>query len=71
PLRCSQNEAYETQKFTFPFKYLGIFLESKSEMVRLERIGWNSLFDTLLEWEGHLAQFDLDDPRCDDDELAP
>lgn len=40
-------------------------------MVRLERIGWNSLFDTLLEWEGHLAQFDLDDPRCDDDELAP
>ena len=33
PLRCSQNGVYETPKFTFPFKYLGNFLESKSEMV--------------------------------------
>lgn len=36
-------------------------------MVQLERDSLNSLFDTLLEWEAHLAQHDLDDLRCGDE----
>ncbi|MFD2741692.1 zinc ribbon domain-containing protein, partial [Sulfitobacter aestuarii] len=42
-----------------------------SEMVRLEGESLNSLFDTLQEWESHLAQHDLSDLRCDDDQFAP
>ena len=38
PLRYSQNGVYETPKFSFPFKCLGEFSGSKSEMVLLERI---------------------------------
>lgn len=38
PLRYSQNGVYETPNFSFPFKYLGKFLEPKSDMVLLERI---------------------------------
>jgi hypothetical protein len=33
PLRYSQKGVYETPKLSFPFKYLGEFLVSKSEMV--------------------------------------
>ncbi|EBA04043.1 hypothetical protein RB2150_06068 [Rhodobacterales bacterium HTCC2150] len=38
PLRYSQNGVYETPKFSFPFKFLGEFSGSKSEMVLLGRI---------------------------------
>lgn len=38
PLRYSQNGAYGTPKFSFPFKYLGAISGSESEMVLLERI---------------------------------
>ncbi len=40
-------------------------------MVRLEGEELNSLFETLEEWEHHLAQLDFDSLRCDDDEFAP
>lgn len=40
-------------------------------MVRLEGTELNSLFEVLEEWEAHLAQYDLSDLRCDDDEFAP
>ncbi|WP_371157009.1 recombinase family protein [Jannaschia sp. 2305UL9-9] len=33
PLRCSQNGVYETPNLSFPFRYLGNFMEPKSEMV--------------------------------------
>lgn len=36
-------------------------------MVQLERDSLNSLFDTLLEWETHLAQHDPSDLRCGDE----
>ena len=41
------------------------------KMVRLEGESLNSLFDTLQEWEIHLAQHDLSNLRCDDDTFAP
>lgn len=31
----------------------------------------NRLFDALQDWERQLAQFDLDDLRCDNDNFAP
>lgn len=40
-------------------------------MARLEGDCSNSLFDTLEEWERHLASLDFIDLRCDDDQLAP
>ena len=40
-------------------------------MVHLERENLNSLFEVLEEWEAHLADYDLNDLRCDDDEPAP
>lgn len=40
-------------------------------MVLLERESLNSLFDTLEEWERHLARHDLDDLRCEDEHLRP
>ena len=36
-------------------------------MVQLDRESLNTLFDTLLIWEEHLAQHDLNDLRCDDE----
>ncbi len=36
PLRYAPNGMYRTPEFSFPFRYLGGFLEKKSEMVRLE-----------------------------------
>ncbi|MDB2579536.1 resolvase, partial [Tateyamaria sp.] len=33
PLQCGQNGVYGTPKLSFPFKYLGGVLGSKSEMV--------------------------------------
>ncbi len=38
PLRYSQNGVYRTPKLSFPFKCLGGFSGSKSEMVRSERL---------------------------------
>lgn len=70
-LRCSQNEVYETPKFTFPFKYVGSFLESKSEMVQLQGDSLNSLFNSLEEWERHLAQLDSKSLRCVDEHFTP
>ena len=40
-------------------------------MVHLERESLNSLFEVLEEWERHLAQHDLSDLRCDDEDPAP
>jgi len=31
----------------------------------------NRLVETLQDWNDHLAQYDLNDLRCDDDEFAP
>lgn len=36
-------------------------------MVQLEGESLNSLFDTLLIWEKHLAQHDLSDLGCGDE----
>lgn len=40
-------------------------------MVHLEGESLNSLFETLEQWERHLAQLDFKNLRCDDDEFAP
>lgn len=71
PLRYGHNGVYGTPKIAFPFKALAGISGKKSEMVRLERESLNSLFDTLQEWEIHLAQHDLSGLRCDDDTFAP
>lgn len=39
--------------------------------VLLERDSLNSLFDTLQEWESHLAQLDHVGLRCGDDQFKP
>lgn len=40
-------------------------------MVRLEGESLNSLFDTLQEWEIHLARLDSESLRCENDTFAP
>ena len=39
-------------------------------LVQLERESLNSLFETLLLWENHLAQYDLSDLGCDDEHFG-
>lgn len=41
------------------------------EMVDLTVEESNLLFKTLQDWESQLSHFDLDDLRCDDDNIAP
>lgn len=31
----------------------------------------NRLFETLQDWNNQLSHFDLDDLRCEDDDIAP
>lgn len=45
-------------------------LERVKMMVQLERESLNSLFETLLLWEDHLAQHDLSDLGCDDEHFG-
>lgn len=66
-LRYSRNEGYRTAKTTFPFKVLSGVSTQKCEMVDLSGEDLNLLFQVLEEWETHLAQYDLDDLRCDDE----
>ena len=44
---------------------------SATRMVRLERESLNSLFETLEDWERHLAQLGPEGLRCADDQPAP
>jgi len=46
-------------------------MDQDDGMVLTERDSLNSLFDTLQEWERHLAQLDHDGLRCGDDQFKP
>ncbi|MEM8579696.1 MAG: hypothetical protein AAGF50_00675 [Pseudomonadota bacterium] len=67
----ARNGGLRTPKTTLPFKALEDFCTQKFGVARLEGESLNSLFDELQEWEAHLAQHDLSDLRCDDEDLAP
>lgn len=43
----------------------------QESMAHLDEISSNTLFDTLQEWEDHLASIGFESPRCDDDTFAP
>jgi hypothetical protein len=53
------------------FKVSGDLTTMKCEMAHLDEISSNTLFDTLQEWEDHLASIGFESPTCDDDKFAP
>ncbi len=71
PLQYGQNGVYGIPKISFIFNYLGEIFGQKSEMVQLESICLNSLFDTLQEWETHLVHSDLNDQENEYDKFSP
>ena len=70
PLPYHRETGYRTNKTTLPFNALEGIQGQRCDMVQLDRDCLNTLFDTLLIWEEHLAQHDLNDLRCDDEHFG-
>lgn len=46
-------------------------MSRQGRVVRVEGESLNTLFETLEEWERHLALLDFDGLRCDDEHFTP